>query len=233
MCKFFLTCSFAISLNFFLAFIIVGESVAQDIWPQWRGPTRDSKITSSAWPSDLNEKRLAEAWTVPQQPSYSGPIVGSDRIFVTGTKDKKFEVVRALDRSTGEQIWETQWEGSMKVPFFAAANGSWIRATPAFDGERLFVAGMRDVLACLDAKTGKTRWTTKPFGKYWSMVASGDKILALDQNGELRLIQASPEEFKLVDRRQVADDSWAHLAVTDQHIFVRDLKAMKVFSWKP
>ncbi|WP_231756663.1 tryptophan-rich sensory protein [Lignipirellula cremea] len=29
----------------------------------------------------------------------------------------------------------------MSVPFFAASNGSWIRATPDFDGESLFVAG--------------------------------------------------------------------------------------------
>jgi hypothetical protein len=42
------------------------------------------------------------------------------------------------------------------VPLFVAANGDWMRATPAFDGESLFVAGMRDVLACLDAARGKS-----------------------------------------------------------------------------
>src|SRR5580765_4150907 len=46
----------------------------------------------------------------------------------------------------------------MTVPFFAAANGNWIRATPFFDGESLYVAGMRDVLVCLDARTGAGRW---------------------------------------------------------------------------
>jgi len=29
---------------------------------------------------------------------------------------------------------------------------------PAYDGDSLYVAGMRDVLVCLDAKTGKQRW---------------------------------------------------------------------------
>ena len=33
-----------------------------------------------------------------------------------------------------------------------------IRATPAFDGQCLYVAGMRDVLVCLDAQTGKINW---------------------------------------------------------------------------
>ena len=44
------------------------------------------------------------------------------------------------------------------MPFFAKANGDWIRSTPAVAGERLFVAGMRDVLVCLDTRDGKQLW---------------------------------------------------------------------------
>ena len=46
----------------------------------------------------------------------------------------------------------------MQVPFFAASHGSWIRATPALSDDRLYVAGMRDVLVCLDARTGQEIW---------------------------------------------------------------------------
>ena len=38
------------------------------------------------------------------------------------------------------------------------SNGSWIRATPAWDNGRLFVAGIKDVLVCLDGEDGKTIW---------------------------------------------------------------------------
>ncbi|HTI52479.1 MAG TPA: PQQ-binding-like beta-propeller repeat protein [Planctomycetaceae bacterium] len=79
-------------------------------------------------------------------------------MFVTETQDKQRECVRALDRRTGAQRWEAMWEGALSVPFFAKSNGDWIRSTPAWDGESLFVAGMRDVLVCLDARTGQTRW---------------------------------------------------------------------------
>jgi len=72
----------------------------------------------------------------------------------------------------------------------------------------------------------------KAVRQYWSMVANGDKILALDQTGELLLIDASPAELKLVDRRTVADDAWAHIAVVKDQIFVRELNSMKVLSWK-
>ena len=51
-----------------------------------------------------------------------------------------------------------QWPGSMTVSAYAASNGSWIRSTPAFDGDSLFVAGMRDVLVSLNARTGKVQW---------------------------------------------------------------------------
>jgi putative heme-binding domain-containing protein len=80
-------------------------------------------------------------------PSCSGPIVAGDRVFTTESKDKKFEVVIAFHRKTGKELWRAQWEGAMTVPFFAKSNGDWIRATPACDGESLFVAGMRLALS--------------------------------------------------------------------------------------
>jgi outer membrane protein assembly factor BamB len=128
------------------------------IWPQWRGPERDGQVHGPAWPDSLDTNHLQRTWRVELAPSYSGPIVAADRVFTTETKDKKFEVVTALDRKSGKELWRAQWEGSLSVPFFAKSQGDWIRATPAFDGESLFVAGMRDVLMCLDAQTGKERW---------------------------------------------------------------------------
>lgn len=128
-------------------------------WSQWRGPARDGQLTESApWPETLSGDAWRPVWRVPLGPSYSGPIVSDTLVFTTETKDKTQEVVRALDRVTGKQVWETSWEGSLSVPFFAKSNGDWIRSTPTFDGERLYVAGMRDVLVCLDAKTGKELW---------------------------------------------------------------------------
>lgn len=126
-------------------------------WPQWRGPSRDG-IVDQQWPQTLSPENLKRKWKVELGPSYSGPIVAADRIFVTETQAKQSEVVRALDRETGEEIWKASWPGAMSVPFFAASNGSWIRATPAYDGEKLYVAGMRDVLVALDARTGAELW---------------------------------------------------------------------------
>lgn len=394
-----------------------GDDASPD-WNQWRGPSRDGHLaTSEPWPEQLDESKLTELWSVGLGPGYSGPIVVGNRVFVTETLNEEREVVRAFDRNSGEQLWITDWAGAMTVPFFAAANGSWIRATPACDGERLYVAGMRDLLVCLDVEngdivwqvdfmekfesplpafgfvssplidggfiyvqagggvckldkltgeviwrvlddgggmngsafssptivtlegvrqlavqtrtslagvdleggvtlwsvdvptfrgmniltptlveesiftssygggtfmydvsltdesfavesqwtdnrnegymsspvlidgyiylhlrnqrftcidpsTGEARWTTTPYGKYWSMVANGDRILALDERGDLLLIEASPAEFRLVDEMHITDaEAWAHLAVSDDLLLVRDLERLRVYRW--
>lgn len=127
-------------------------------WPQWRGPNRDGLLQGAEFPPSLADAALKRQWRVPLGPSYSGPIVSGGRVFVTESSNKTHEAAIAIDRSTGKVLWRTDWEGYVKVPFFAKSNGDWIRSTPATDGERLFVGGMRDTLVCLDVKTGRELW---------------------------------------------------------------------------
>ena len=387
-------------------------------WPQWRGPTRDGQFSGAAWQEKLDANHLERTWIVELGPSYSGPIVGADRVFTTETKDKKAEVVTAFDRRTGKQVWRAQWEGAVSVPFFAKSNGDWIRSTPALDGARLYVAGMRDALVCLDAREGKEIWrkdfvkelgaplpdfgfvssplvdgdavyvqagasflklnkltgeilwrtlkdqggmwggvfsspvlvelagkrqlvvqtreklagvdpadgkvlweqtveafrgmyiltpvalhdtlftsayggktigfkvahaadkwtvteawrnkaqgymstpvvidgvafnhlksqrvmaievetgrelwtSSESFGKYWSLVASGDRILALDQRGMLFLLRANREKLEQLDKRKLTNaETWAHLAVAGDQLFVRELNALAAWQWR-
>lgn len=142
-----------------LMLAIFGERAigADETWPQWRGPRRDG-VVAGPLPTTLRGDALKELWSVPLAPSYSGPIVSKDSVFVTETRDRTSECVQALDRATGKSRWTTQWPGAMSVPFFAKANGDWIRSTPALDGDQLFVGGMRDLLVSLDTKTGAETW---------------------------------------------------------------------------
>lgn len=390
------------------------SAVAGKDWNQWRGPQRDGKLSGFSWPDKLGEDQLKQVWSVPLSPSYSGPIVVGDRIYTTQTIDKTYEAVTAHDRKTGKKIWEQTWKGAIEVPFFARANGDWIRATPAYSDGRLYVAGIRDLLVCLDADSGeevwkidfpaqmksaipkfgfvssplvdgssvyvqaggafykinkengevvwktaqgdsgmnsafsspmmatlqgirqilvqgrselmgidimegeilwrqpipafrgmniitpttldnqifvssfggKTKvfdvnkngenlsleqrwmlpadgymttpvivdgfaythlrnqrfacfdlengeetWRTGAFGKYASLIANDNKILALDQRGELMLIKANPEKFELLDKRKVGSDTWAHVAVQGDEIIVRGLRDLTVYKW--
>ncbi len=172
-------------------------------WPQWRGPTRDGQISGSTWPEKLDTNHLQRSWSVELGPSYSGPIVSTDRVFTTETKDKKVEVVMAFDRTTGKQLWRAQWEGAVSVPFFAKSNGDWIRSTPALDGDRLYLAGMRDVLVCLDARDGKEIWRkdfvkelnapVPDFGFVCSPLVDGDDVYVQAGASFIRLKKATGE----------------------------------------
>lgn len=129
-------------------------------WTQWRGNDRDGLIkTNQEWPAKLTAENFKKIWAAENLgPSYSGPLVLNDKVITTATVDKKDEVVTAFDRSTGKQIWQTKWNGSMTVPFFAAKNGSWIRATPVADDDTVYVAGICDVLVAIELSTGKEKW---------------------------------------------------------------------------
>ena len=404
--------------RFLLLPMLCSSLMAAESWDQWRGPNRDGRISGAKWPAGLDEARLKKRWQLPLGPSYSGPVMNAERVFITETVDKKREQVTALRRSDGSVVWKRDWEGAMSVPFFARSNGDWIRATPALDGDTLYVAGMRDVLValnstdgserwrldfvkrfgadlptfgfvssplidgdsvyvqagggvarlrkadgqvvwhgardgggmmgsafgspviltlagkrqlviqartrlfgvaledgaelwslpvesfrgmniltptfagkdrlftaayggktlgidirsenggfravpawefkaqgymtspiiheghaylqlrsqralCIELATGAEKWTTsESFGKYGSMVAQSDRILALDERGELILFKATPEKFDVLSRRKVAEsDAWAHLAVDGSELYIRELKALSVWDW--
>ncbi len=178
-------------------------------WTQWRGPERNGHFNGPAWSEQLSTNHLRRAWTVELGPSYSGPIIAGSRVFTTETRDKTFEIVRALDVNSGREIWKTEWKGAMSVPFFAKSNGDWIRSTPACDGESLFVAGMRDVLVCLDAASGTERWRVDFVKKLSAPVPDFGFVCSPLVDGEAVYVQAGASFVKL--NKRTGEITWRTL----------------------
>jgi len=64
------------------------------------------------------------------------------------------------------------------------------------------------------------------------MVWRDGQILALDSDGVLFLLAANPERFELRDERVVAaQETWGHLAVSGDDLFVRELEAIAAWRW--
>lgn len=198
-----MACTWCLSLLLF-----IGAEPARDEalgeWPQWRGPHRDARVEGPTWPGSLKDSVFKQRWRFELGPSYSGPIVSKDLVFVTETVNRKDEVIRALDRATGKEIWRVSWPGSMSVPFFARANGDWIRATPAYDGDSIYVAGMRDVLVRLDAKTGQERWRIDFPSRYNTPVPAFGFVCSPLVVGDHVYVQAGGSFVKL-DKRTGAE----------------------------
>jgi hypothetical protein len=64
------------------------------------------------------------------------------------------------------------------------------------------------------------------------MISNGDRILSLDNGGDLLLIAKSNSSLDVLDRLRVANDAWAHLAVQGDYVIIRDLGALKVYRWQ-
>ncbi len=85
----------------------------------------------------------------------------------------------------------------------------------------------------IELTTGHELWTSEQsFDKYWSFVARGDRILALDQRGILYLLRAGKDKFEPLDQRKLTSaETWAHLALTDDELFMRELNALTACRW--
>ena len=179
-------------------------------WSQWRGPTRDGYVQKgSAWPKSISKEKLRLSWRKKLGKGYPGPIVSEKLVFTVETKGKN-EVVRAFDRESGKQKWETSWPGSMSVPFFAWKNGSWVRSTPAYDGKNLYVAGMRDFLVCIDADTGKKKWSVDFMERYKAPLPAFGFVCSPLIDGEHLYVQAGSGLVKL--EKETGESIWRSLS---------------------
>ena len=46
------------------------------------------------------------------------------------------------------------------------------------------------------------------------------------------LLKINPEAFELLDKRKVGSDTWAHLALQGNQIFIRGLKELSMYQWE-
>lgn len=139
--------------------------------------------------------------------SYGG---GSFMFKVTLNDDGTFE---------SERIWNNPTEGYMSSPLL-------------IDGH-LYMHGRDKKFHCIEVQAGEVKWSSeKKFGEYWSSVRNGDKILALGDNGILRLIEASADELKILSEHKVSDqETWGHLAIVGEVLYIRELKGIKAVRW--
>jgi outer membrane protein assembly factor BamB len=118
-----------------------------------------------------------------------------------------------------EDAWTLKYEGNMTSPVVV-------------DGHA-YLLGKDRRLLCVNLATGKEAWgTDERFGEYWSLVANKDRVFALDSRGFLYLFKADPKEFDLLDKRKIADsETWAHVAVCGDEVFIRDLTGLTAWRW--
>jgi|YNPBryunderm2012_1023409.scaffolds.fasta_scaffold12617_3 outer membrane protein assembly factor BamB len=84
------------------------------------------------------------------------------------------------------------------------------------------------VLRCVEAATGKILWEKPNLGKYHAaIIRTGDnKLLMLDDTGRLTLFQPSTTGFEPLAEAKVCGPTWAHPALADGRLILRDEKEL-------
>ena len=85
----------------------------------------------------------------------------------------------------------------------------------------------RGTFRCLDAATGKVRWSTDRVGHATVLLADGKLVLFVD-TGELVLAAADPDEYRELARTAVFDDGvcWTPPALADGLLYLRTQEAV-------
>jgi outer membrane protein assembly factor BamB len=129
-------------------------TLTADDWPGFRGPNRDGVIRGTAVATDWGTNPPRLVWRHRVGPAWSSVIVVGDRLFTQEQRGEQ-EAVVCYDAATGKQLWVHE----DPARFSEAVSGVGPRATPTFDGGRIYALGATGLLNCLDAATGKRYWS--------------------------------------------------------------------------
>jgi outer membrane protein assembly factor BamB len=167
-------------------------------------------------------------WQIPFTTAYEQNIVTPlvvDGVLIYGGINKPTTAVRisqSADKWNTEQVWE-----NADVPMYMSSP---VHA-------KGYVYGLthrnRGQFFCLDAKTGKTMWTTKGReGENASLVISGDLLLAATTEGELIVARQNPSAFDVVKRYTVAESPvWAHPAPAGRGVVIKDAESLTYWTF--
>ncbi len=95
------------------------------------------------------------------------------------------------------------------------------------NGEAKFPGGTL-IMRCVEAKSGKVMWEKKDVGTYHAaVVKTGDgKLFMHDDKGNIKLLDPNEKEYKELASSKVCSETWAHPAVSDGKVYLRDNKSL-------
>ncbi len=98
--------------------------------------------------------------------------------------------------------------------------------SPVVDGDFLYLGSKG--LRCLDAGTGKVRWSGGKFSEACSLILTGDnRLLVWANDGDLTLVEGAgraPDAFTVLAERKgvLRDMAWPHVVLAGGRIFCKD-----------
>ena len=149
------------------------------------------------------------------------PIVDGQTVIYAGAGrgTKAVKIEKTADGFAAKEIWSNPDNG---VQF----------DSPVLKGGQIYGLSQRSVIFCLDAKDGKTLWTSELGGRgFGSIVDAGSVLLALTPKGDLTVFEPSDKEFKKLNGYKVADtETYAYPVPAGKGLFVKDKDAVSFWA---
>ena len=127
---------------------------AEGDWPEFRGANRQGEVHNVRIETDWDTAPPRALWRRPIGPAWSSVVIIGDRLFTQEQRGEQ-ECVVCLDATTGREIWCHQ----DKTRYSDGQAGAGPRATPTFANGSIYSLGASGILNCLDAASGKLKWT--------------------------------------------------------------------------
>jgi outer membrane protein assembly factor BamB len=141
--------------------------------------------------------------------------VATDRVFLSSGHDQGAVVLEARAAGSGNSASEVWRNRAMRNHF----NNSVVHGGTlyGFDGF---------LLKAVDAASGRTTWTERGFGE-GSLIAAGDHLIVLGEDGELALLRADPARADVRARLPVLDGrSWTPPSLASGRLYLRNAREM-------
>ena len=134
---------------------------AQD-WPQFLGPTRNSKYAPTDVTTVFPKAGPPLVWKKAIGQGFSTPVVADGKLILFHRLRDK-ETVECLDAATGKEIWRFDYPTRYRDDF-GFDEGP--RSTPSISAGRVYTFGAEGVLHCLDFATGKKVWAVDTYQQF-------------------------------------------------------------------
>ena len=145
--------------------------------------------------------------------------VDDSHIFISSERACALLRVISHDGRLGiERVWENR---NLKLKYSSAVLSDGHIYGPDGASGAIFV--------CLDAKTGKRKWKGGRYG-FGQVILAGQYLVILCENGDLALVEATPESHREVSRVQALDgDTFSHPVMAEGKLLVRNHREMICF----
>ena len=150
---------FSIASAFAIASLTAASGIADNNWPQFRGPKGNGHTASRNIPLQWSESENV-AWKTPiHDRGWSSPVIWGDQIWLTtATADGKKLFAIGIDKKSGRKLYDKQLF-EIDEPQFAHAFNSYASPSPVIEKGRVYITFGSPGTACIDTRTFKTLWT--------------------------------------------------------------------------